>query len=250
MRITNKFVKKFYDDYVSSLEDGYEYQRWHSSSVNENHLFQTEKSIISCLVDRKNINEFLEIGCGAGTFTGTFSKVCDSLTAVDISKEMLDYAKNKSYSGKDVKFIQADFMELIFKNHSYDFIALIRCFEYFSNKPKTIKKIDSLLIKKGRFLLITKNPSYLGNFFKIRNSNDQILHSDKISVNNLKDVCDTIFKGKLLFKPVVFNFFFIPIKRLKIYLNNYFFNKYYLSEKIPRLLLPFIESYLLLGKKD
>ena len=33
----HQYVKNFYNDYVSSLEEGYENQRWYSNKVSENH---------------------------------------------------------------------------------------------------------------------------------------------------------------------------------------------------------------------
>lgn len=249
-KITNQYVKNFYNDYVSKLEDGYEYQRWHGNKVSENHLHQTKTVILSCFQNGEKINNVLEIGCGAGTYTKILSELCNSLTAVDISEEMLNYAIKKEYGSNSVQFVQGDFMELKFDKKSFDTIIFIRCFEYFREKTLAIEKINLILDDEGKLILVTKNPYYLGSIFRPKSNQDQILHSDRISAKNLGIICDSIFEGEISFKPAVFNFFFIPIKSLKVKLNNYYFDKYYLSNKIPRLLMPFIESYILVGQKS
>jgi len=246
----NSYVKNFYNNYVKNLKKGYEYQRWYSSKVSENHYLQTKTTLLRIFRNSQKYNSILEIGSGAGTFTKILSTYCKSLTAVDISAEMINIAKNNDYGSTNIRFINSDFLEFKAGSQSFDIIVLIRCYEYFNEKVPAIEKINKILKKNGKFIIITKNPYYLGKIFRRKNENDKILHNNKISPMRLESICIDYFKGGIIFRPAVFNLFFIPIYSLRIRVNNYFFNIYRLSNKIPKFLMPFIESYVITGQKD
>lgn len=73
----------------------------------------------------KKLN-ILDLGCGPGLYTEIFAQHGHQVTGVDISRNSIDYAR-KEASGKklDITYINADYLELEFPNHSFDLVTLI-----------------------------------------------------------------------------------------------------------------------------
>ena len=55
----------------------------------------------------------LEIGCGTGIFTEMFAQTGAQITAVDISAELIEHAKQRCANYKNVTFIQKQFEECL-----------------------------------------------------------------------------------------------------------------------------------------
>jgi len=68
----------------------------------------------ACLKPGMNV---LEIGCGTGLFTELFASTGINLVAVDISKDLLQIARNRKLPEDRVRFIEARFEELDTNDH-------------------------------------------------------------------------------------------------------------------------------------
>lgn len=88
-----------------------------------------EAARLAELVTAKSV---LELACGTGYWTQVMSRTAASLTASDLSPEMLDEARKKSY-GIPVDFVPADMFAHAFPDKQFDFLALGF---WFSHQPR------------------------------------------------------------------------------------------------------------------
>ena len=105
----------------------------------------------------------LEVGCGVGTFTVIIAKSenCETLYAIDISKDSINYINNKSLSLK----IKTECIDLIDMQGNYDFIVCMNVMEHVENDIVFLNKLFSLLSDKGvLFLLVPAHQKLFCNF--------------------------------------------------------------------------------------
>ena len=95
--------------------------------------------------------EILDIGCGPGVYTLYFAKNDSRMTAIDISKNMIEITKKILLEAgiKDFKLVLGDFLEYDFKN-SFDHTLLIGFFDYVdkTNRDKYFDKLQRITRKK------------------------------------------------------------------------------------------------------
>ena len=91
----------------------------------------------------------LEIGCGTGKNTEWLITKADTVTAVDLSEEMLAKAKAKIRDNK-VRFIQADITKSwAFASENYDLITFSLVLEHIENLEPVFEKTSALLKPEG-----------------------------------------------------------------------------------------------------
>ena len=91
----------------------------------------------------------LEIGCGAGKNTEWLRGKAATVTAVDLSDEMLAKAKEKIKLGK-VNFIQADITgEWSFAKPGYDLVSFSLVLEHIEDLENIFKEISKVIVKGG-----------------------------------------------------------------------------------------------------
>ncbi len=115
-----------------------------------------EASRLAELVKSKSV---LELACGTGYWTQVMSRTAASITASDLSSEMLTEAKKKTF-GIPVDFVQADMFAQAFPAGQFDITALGF---WFSHQPR--QEFDRLFevltapLKKGGLIwMIDNNP--------------------------------------------------------------------------------------------
>jgi len=97
---------------------------------------------------------YVEIACGTGHTTRLMSQYCDSLTACDLTPEMM--AQNKcSSNAKNVSYIQANAFELPFEDASFDVLVSTRFLHLFSwdEQKKLYKEFNRILVPGGRLIV-------------------------------------------------------------------------------------------------
>lgn len=91
----------------------------------------------------------LEIGCGTGKNTSWLLTKAESITAVDLSDEMLAKAKGKITSAK-VNFIQADILEdWNFAKGKYDLVSFSLVLEHIQNLESIFEKVSKIIAPGG-----------------------------------------------------------------------------------------------------
>jgi ubiquinone/menaquinone biosynthesis C-methylase UbiE len=83
----------------------------------------------------------LEIGCGTGKNTGFLLDICDKVTAVDLSEEMLSQARQK-HQGQNVEFIKADINgDWDFASEKYDLVTFSLVLEHIEDLDNIFRKV-------------------------------------------------------------------------------------------------------------
>ncbi len=103
--------------------------------------------------------DVLDLACGTGYWTKILSQTARSVTAVDISVEMIREALKKTYYAP-VEFLHADLDKLPFREASFELVTLGF---WFSHQPKQeyeqfFKSIAQPMTDEGLIWLIDNNP--------------------------------------------------------------------------------------------
>lgn len=89
-------------------------------------------------------SKILDLGCSVGHFADYISKrYCSYVTGIDISKDRIDYAKEKFAEIKNLNFIEMDFSALSFEPSSFDLIYSFDTIHF----TQTVEKMRDLLDK-------------------------------------------------------------------------------------------------------
>jgi len=99
--------------------------------------------------------DVLEVACGTGQGLGCLVDVARSLSACDISKEMLQQAK--AGMGSQVEFKEAPAELLPWPSDSKDVILCYEAIYYFDDVDKFMMEARRVLRKTGKLLLVVCN---------------------------------------------------------------------------------------------
>lgn len=120
-----------------------------------------ENALIMSLVRRSGCNRgrLLDMGCGTGLFLEYNRVAPEAYTGIDISPGMLAIAREKF---ADYTFHEADMADLsAFPDGSFESaVSLFASFAYVLDPAKAVSEIYRLLVRGGRFFIMTFGPSY------------------------------------------------------------------------------------------
>jgi SAM-dependent methyltransferase len=117
-----------------------------------------EQPAIKSAISSLNGKTVLDLGCG----NGQFSKYCVDngalkVTAVDISMNMIELAKNENKHDK-IEYICTSIEDLEIKNQKFDIIISSLTTHYIEDYTGLIEKVVSLLNTNGEFIFSTEHP--------------------------------------------------------------------------------------------
>lgn len=152
-------IEKYYDGIASNID--YNLHRWKGDKLSTKIQRVHNKKALGDALDRIRAKNTLEVGCGAGEWTKMIASKSGTLTANDISIEMIKQAK-ANCDRKDVKFIHGDFLEsFALKENIYDCIICMRALRFIKDKKRLLNTTHRLLQKDGTFFAVTQNPNWL-----------------------------------------------------------------------------------------
>lgn len=220
----------------------YEHYRWFNSRHNYEQYYDTFTIISNFLRDyskRNALNEILEIGAGAGTWTKLlFPYSPNRIDIADISISMINQAKQTIGNRDNVFYTETDFLTNKFRSDNYDLIMAIRCFEYFEDKNKFFSEINLKLKKGCRALIITKMK---------KNSHSRFQHTLQVTPQETCIIAENCGLKIIEVKPVSVDII-IP-KITKFYrLSRWIVNKH--PDLCLKYLKPFVESYSVVVEKN
>ena len=114
------------------------------------------------LLDKKNEDKVLELGCSSGFLTKHLGKV----TAIDTSKDMLEVAYKKN---PQAKCVYADMFNLPFKNNSFNKVITMRVWNHLNEQDikKAMKEVRRVLTKEGYLIFDVEEKSVLRRLISI-----------------------------------------------------------------------------------
>lgn len=139
--MVNNDVKKYFDN-LACKWDGYENK--------------TDQMIINLLdlVDIKKGASILDVGCGTGRITNLLYQYSNNnVTAIDLSTNMINIAKEKYKDKKDINFICDDFVTHKF-DKKFDYIIVYNAFPHFLNISDLNNAFINNLNENGKFAIL------------------------------------------------------------------------------------------------
>jgi len=127
--------------------------------TNENKTRDLEANALRKTLEKINFDSCLEIGCGTGKNTEWFITKTKTITAVDLSEEMLARAKEKINSG-NVRYLQADItLDWNFTKDKYNLVSFSLVLEHIENLEHIFKEA-SKIVKPGGYVYVGELHSY------------------------------------------------------------------------------------------
>ena len=119
------------------------------------------ESVMNLLGNLKR-KKILEIGCGGAQCSIAMAKLGAIVTAIDISKEQLKFARNLAEKNNvKIKFYQGDIKNLHnIKTNSQDIIFSAWALMYVNNLKSCFKEVYRVLKKRGIFIFSIPHPFY------------------------------------------------------------------------------------------
>lgn len=126
-----------------------EYDAYYNTEIGKK-VNEIEEKLIANLIQDIPKTEMLELGCGTGHWTNIFTQKGFSVSAMDISDEMLKYAKQKNINAK---FLKANSEDIPFPDNSFSNVSFITMIEFVNDQNKVFKEIYRVL-KPGGYLIL------------------------------------------------------------------------------------------------
>jgi len=123
----------------------------------------------------------LDVGCGTGLFFRQISSKANGVVGVDISRNLLLLAAERSTTMENVNLIQADADHLPFKNDTFDSVF---AFTVLQNMPKPLEMLTELCRTARRDAAVTVTG--LKKTFSVENLKE-LLYSAGLRVVSVKD---------------------------------------------------------------
>jgi SAM-dependent methyltransferase len=134
----------------------YQTDAWFGGTSRSTHSYQITRRRLLEALSLSGTESVLDVGCGPGTWTRVMAELTSHVTALDLSQEMLNQAREfvRPYA---VTFVHADI--LWYKSERpYDRVASVRAIEYVVDKVALAEQLARLVADDGLLVIITKNP--------------------------------------------------------------------------------------------
>jgi SAM-dependent methyltransferase len=128
----------------------------------------------------------LDYGCGSGYGSYMLSDIAEYVSAVDISLEAVNFAK-ESYKVKNLSF--STLQEL--SDEKYDVITSFQVIEHVPDNKEYIRKLKDLLNPEGYLLISTPDKTY--RLFNKIQKPWNIFHLKEYNVNDLNNLLKSYF---------------------------------------------------------
>lgn len=145
-------VANWYDKHLEKGDDTY-----HEKVVFPN--------LVRLLGDIKG-KKILDLACGQGIFSEQLRDKGAFVTGVDISKELIKIAEDKSKTIKEkgthkvTYHISSSDDLFMLKDKSFDIVICILAIQNIENLQKTISEVKRVLTEKGKFIFVLNHPSF------------------------------------------------------------------------------------------
>ncbi|NDD59550.1 MAG: class I SAM-dependent methyltransferase [Chlamydiae bacterium] len=133
---------------------------WYDEVVEDRDSYQEQviKPNLIRLLDVKKGENILDLACGQGFFSRSMHELGATVTGVDIGKELLEIAKEKS--SKDIRYLNTSADNLkILRDGEFDKAICVLAMQNIEHMQKTISEVSRVLKSGGSFYLILNHPT-------------------------------------------------------------------------------------------
>ncbi len=109
------------------------------------------------MLEIKKGESVLDLACGQGYFSRLAKDVGANVTGVDLSKDLISLAQEKS---NDIDYIVAPAGDTKLKKESFEKVFTVLAFENIKNIDEVMVEINRVLKKEGKFFLVMLHPAF------------------------------------------------------------------------------------------
>jgi len=156
--------------YLIMKIDASKYDRWYQTPKGS-YVGNLERELLAELIEPKEGESLLDVGCGTGYFSFYFHQLGLKVTGLDSSEEMLDVARGKIKTFfpprrwvKVIEFISGEATNLPFPDNSFDIVTLITSLGFIKEPHKAIR--EALRVARKRVILGTLNKYSIWAFYR------------------------------------------------------------------------------------
>ncbi len=135
---------------------------WYSNYLDHDNDSYHKKVILPNLERLWNIkedNNFLDLACGEGFFARRAFELGAKVIGVDISKELLSLAKEKSHA--KIAFVDSPSHDLsMLRDSHFDIASITLAIQNIEKVKETFSEVYRVLQDKGRFYIVLNHPSF------------------------------------------------------------------------------------------
>lgn len=149
---TNEHIERLYDEAASY----YQQLRWFKTRLTRLEYAQTEQALLSSFKISSN-RQYVEIGCGPGTWTKVVAQRAQAVVALDISANMIEQARAYVGTSGQVSFIHVDAAKFT-PDQEFDGMFSFRVLEYVEGWQEALCHIAQSISVDGQAVICTKTP--------------------------------------------------------------------------------------------
>lgn len=160
------------------------------------------------IIEPSKEDTILEIGCGTGEFSIEVAKICNKVIALDVSKNMLEYAKNKSKMRgiNNISFINSGFLSYTHQGTPIDIVVSSIALHHLPDfwKLIAIKNIHQMLKNKGKFYLHDVVFSFdINNFENSVKEWVNLTNDDRMRTSMINHIRDEFSTTKWIMEKII-----------------------------------------------
>ena len=159
-------------------------------------------------------NKILDLGCGVGTFTVTYSKKGVDVVGVDFSKHALllaNYFVRTNGNSKKVEFVCADVQCLPLRDECFDKVVSADLVEhlYPNQFHRMMREVRRVLKRRGELNIYTPNPFHI--FETLKKHNILKGSRDHVDLKTMPTIVDVLEENGFVVLKAYYKESYVPI---------------------------------------
>lgn len=111
------------------------------------------------MVNIKRGDNILDVACGQGFFSREFFKLGANIFGVDVSKELIEKAKN--ISSEDIKYFVLSSDKLVsMQDKNFDKVVIVLALQNIEKIKETLKECNRVLKQGGKMYIVLNHPAF------------------------------------------------------------------------------------------